>query len=211
MLSVGLAAQNMQLLYMKRNHFCACGSKKRPLANRCLSCAKLERTENAYSLERIGERFWPKVEKTESCWLWTGYVNAAGYGLVSARGGQILVHRMVLELQGVEVPEDKLVLHTCDVKICVNPGHLYIGTHLENMRDMWERNRVNLYLRSGENHGNAKFTDQQVAEMRQRYGTEVKRYTRKGMTSSMLANEYGISRAHLLKIVRGGARTRAPE
>ncbi len=201
--------QCVKSLFMKRNHFCACGSRKRPKANRCLSCAKSERTENAYSLERIADRLWSKVEKTESCWLWTGYANAEGYGLVSARGGQVLAHRMILELEGLDVPADKLVLHTCDVKRCVNPAHLFVGTHLDNCQDKWRKGRG--VVPFGEDHGNAKFTDAQIAEMRLRYGTEVKRYTRKGMTSTMLAKEYGISRGHLLKIVRGGARARAPE
>lgn len=89
----------------------------------------------------LEDRFWSKVEKTITCWLWTAGKNKAGYGRISTKDGIILAHRLSLKLHGIELPENMNALHKCDVPACVNPEHLYVGTQKDNSRDTVTRRR----------------------------------------------------------------------
>lgn len=88
-------------------------------------------------------RFWSKVDRRESadCWNWTGGKNGGGYGSLTVKGERILAHRFVWEITHGPIPDGLLCLHKCDRPPCVNPNHLYIGTHEDNMRDKMERYR----------------------------------------------------------------------
>jgi hypothetical protein len=88
------------------------------------------------------DRFWSKVEKSDYCWMWTASCTAQGYGqFVSADGSIVGAHRYCYEITKGPIPEGLKVLHTCDVRACVRPDHLYAGTHEDNMRDVVERQR----------------------------------------------------------------------
>jgi hypothetical protein len=86
------------------------------------------------------EDFWNKVQKTDSCWLWTGSIRG-GYGSYSiARQTRVRAHVFMLtHFMNVGIPEGYIVCHTCDVRHCVNPEHLYVGTKSSNAKDWWDR------------------------------------------------------------------------
>ena len=87
------------------------------------------------------ERFNQKINKTNTCWLWTGAQNSKGYGAMSYNGKVINAHRLSYLLHKGEIPDKLIVCHTCDTPRCVNPDHLWLGTHTDNNHDMIKKNR----------------------------------------------------------------------
>lgn len=99
----------------------------------------------------VVERFWPKVAKRgpDDCWLWTAQTNPAGYGqigvgsLTDGTRGYAFAHRVSYELANGPIPPGFFVCHKCDVRRCVNPSHLFLGTQHDNMRDCSRKGRLN--------------------------------------------------------------------
>lgn len=87
-----------------------------------------------YTPEQRIEAFWNKVQKTDTCWLWTGSKNPKGYGQVNWLGKPRPVHIVAYELEVGLVPEGLELDHTCGITICVRPSHLEPVTHRENLR-----------------------------------------------------------------------------
>lgn len=88
------------------------------------------------------ERFFSFVEINGNCWLWSGSLDRrTGYGNFTMKGRSKHCHRAAYLLLVGSVPPGLQVLHTCDVRHCVNPQHLYLGTHADNMRDKIQRSR----------------------------------------------------------------------
>jgi len=94
------------------------------------------------------ERFWAKVNKTDTCWLWTAHCNADGYGEFSINGARILAHRASYLLEHGILPEGLQVLHSCDKPPCVRPTHLFLGTQQDNINDMIVKERDNFFNRN---------------------------------------------------------------
>jgi hypothetical protein len=86
-------------------------------------------------------RFLQKTTKTDSCWLWTGALNSQGYGSIGVNGKSVSAHRFSYELYVGEIPAGMVVCHSCDVRHCVNPEHLWVGTTADNNRDMFTKDR----------------------------------------------------------------------
>lgn len=108
------------------------------------------------------ERFYAKVEKSESCWIWIGAMSWNGYGRFAERKHHIVgAHQFAWKLKSGTWP-DGYVLHSCDNRLCVNPDHLRIGTQQDNINDAGLRNRRS----RGSTHGHAKFTERDIAEIR---------------------------------------------
>lgn len=136
-------------------------------------------------------RFWEKVEKRDDgCWLWKG-CTLRGYGLYRVVPGQPMVkaHRLSYEWAKGPVPAGMVVMHSCDVKGCVNPAHLSVGQQKENVRQAVARN----LMPRGEQKPQRKLSQAQVVEIRARAAA--------GESVAVLAREYGISSPNAQSIV----------
>ena len=146
------------------------------------------------------ERFWAKVDKSGECWLWTASIGGNGYGQfkVTPDASPIRAHRFSYELHFGEIPEGMLVCHRCDVKLCVQPKHLFLGTPADNMADMVSKGRANGghggWWSAGKRPNRCKLTDEQVAEIRRRYTNE---------SSRALAREFGIDPSGIVRVANG--------
>lgn len=89
----------------------------------------------------VHERMDRKTQKTSTCWLWTGALNTAGRGILRVNYQTKQAHRLSFERHKGPIPDGMCVCHTCDVGNCVNPNHLWLGTHQENMTDMANKGR----------------------------------------------------------------------
>lgn len=105
--------------------------------------------KHAATEDTLLKRFWKRVQKTDSCWIWTGTKLWNGYGSLSlgrARGFSIdqkhYAHRVSWLIHNGEIPDGIFVCHRCDNPICVRPDHLFLGTPLDNMRDMISKGRA---------------------------------------------------------------------
>ncbi len=146
----------------------------------------------------VGDRFWRKVRKTETCWLWTGMIHRAhGYGQLSrgaAERGLVYAHRASWEIHNGPVPARMCVLHKCDVRRCVRPDHLALGTPGDNMRSKVQKGpgrRVR-----GEQQWQAKLTVADVREIRAHFIAG-------HYTLAALAKKFGVSVPTVQQIVKG--------
>lgn len=129
-----------------------------------------------------------------ACIEWTRCKNANGYGVLRRGGRNHLVHRVALfDFMGIKA-SNLHVLHKCDNPGCVNPEHLYLGTHARNMADMKTRRRAKAGpgQGSGESNPASKLTAEQVLEIRRRTGEPQRR----------LAREFGVIQQTISDIQR---------
>lgn len=123
---------------------------------------------NQFTYPSHEERFWVKVDKSggeDACWLWIAHRNENGYGTFGWKGNNSeKAHRVAYELAYGVAPEQLYVLHTCDNPPCVNPKHLFLGTHQDNTDDRDRKGRN--VVQYGENHWATKIPDDKVTEIR---------------------------------------------
>lgn len=133
------------------------------------------------------------VRSDGGCLLWTGYTQPNGYGWVNVAGLKIAAHRLAMILAGIALPPDMDACHRCDVRNCVEPAHLYVGTRRQNMADCTARGRHNKPV--GAAHWRAKLSDTEVTELRRRRAL--------GETTTSIAEAFGINTGTVSRIARG--------
>jgi hypothetical protein len=144
--------------------------------------------------QEVVDRFWAKVKtgSSDECWPWTGSTDGHGYGQISIQRFPRKATRIALILDGRN-PGNLCALHKCDNPPCCNPGHLYVGTKLENSTDMVRRRRHQTDPARGEKHYASKITEEVVREIRRR--------AERGELQRSIADSFGIDRTMVSKIV----------
>lgn len=121
------------------------------------------------------------------CWLWSGNMQPAGYGVIwdrkDGRKRNIFAHRASWRINVGEIPDGMVVCHRCDTPACVNPAHLFLGTQRDNLRDMFAKGRH-------QRHGQ-KLTPKQVVAIRN-----------DARPCSAVAADYGVGRSTVSRVRR---------
>lgn len=138
------------------------------------------------------DRLWARIHKTSTCWIWVGGKNDGGYGIVRVNGRDERAHRYMYEWANGPIPPDLYVCHRCDNRACVNPDHLFLGTHEDNMKDMRAKGREARERKLPQ----TKLLDSDVLEIKRRYAAG-------GISQTELAYEYGVSVTLICAVVRG--------
>ena len=149
--------------------------------------------------ETFRKRFWAKVNKTDSCWLWSAAKdNGTGYGVIGKGhhdNGTVTVHTASWILHKGFIPEGMYVLHNCpngDNKLCVNPDHLWLGTHADNMKDGINKGTST----AGERNPMAKLTQEKADAIREEYAHG-------GVFMHDIAAKYGVCKQTVCSIIHG--------
>jgi hypothetical protein len=135
-------------------------------------------------------RFWNKVEKTDSCWNYTGLLDRDGYGIYYDKDlkKQFRAHRYSAQTAGLDI-KGKVVCHKCDNPKCVNPDHLFVGTQQDNLCDMVAKKRH--YHNRPRKKGIYKLTPENQIEI-----------TESGMSAAELAKKFGVHKTSIYRIKR---------
>jgi len=143
-----------------------------------LLTATMEITDNRL------KNFWSKVNKTESCWKWTAFKGNTGYGYFWDGKKMERAHRASWIIHNGEIQKGLCVLHKCDNPSCVNPGHLYLGTQLDNAKDRDSKGRG---VTPAPRFGFTKIPKEQIVKIREIYKSGTKTHT-------VLSREFGVCR-----------------
>jgi len=139
--------------------------------------------------DKVLERFWKYVDKTDNCWIWKASLNTYGYGCFWWNKKQHQAHRASWYIKHGN-HSDKLLLHSCDNPACVNPEHIREGTQADNMKDKVIRRRQV----KGQNHGQSRLTEGQVLAILKKYS--------EGVSTRTLGKQYGVSKTAIIYIQR---------
>jgi|ERR1700734_88650 len=144
------------------------------------------KTQNLFAI-----LFDKAMVQPNGCWEYAGARYPTGYGQFTMEGKNVRAHRIAYLLCVDDIPEGLFVLHTCDNRACLNPDHLYVGTHEDNMKDRSTRNRQARHI--GSTNGLSVLTEIKVKE--------IKLLFREGKLSNReIAEEYDVGMSTIANI-----------
>jgi hypothetical protein len=142
------------------------------------------------------ERLLKNTKEENGCWIWCGGTRVkSGYGGIKVNGKTISTHRYSYQLHYGAIPAGLFVCHKCDNPKCINPDHLFLGTNSDNMKDAYNKGRLNLPTNGGFKTGNKpinrKLTEEQVIQIKEILKTRGKK-TLKKIAEEFNVKEYVI-------------------
>jgi hypothetical protein len=138
--------------------------------------------DEEFRKENYTKRFEKRVIKKDGCWEWKGCMHHSGYlPFKTMDRKNDFAHRASWRIYRGEIPEDRIVCHSCDNKRCTNPDHLFLGTYKENTANMYAKGRGNI----GEKNHKSMLEENQVRD--------IKNLLKTGVTMTRIAKDYGVS------------------
>jgi hypothetical protein len=129
-----------------------------------------------------------RIEKDGECWIWKKQLNSSGYGKLKINTKHSTAHRESYKIFNGEIPEGMLILHSCNKPACINPEHLRLGTHKDNMQDRTEAGSV-----SGERNPSAILTNDQV--------NQIKKMLSENLPQAHIGRLFGVGR-HVIHFIK---------
>lgn len=148
----------------------------------------MPRGKIAQPLSRLSGMYMPVTES--GCWIWLLALSERGYGSIKHKGKMLKAHRASWMIYRGPIPDGVDVLHQCDIRCCINPDHLFLGTQADNIADMLKKNRA-ADMR-GQKNSNAKLTWDDVRAIRSMGGT-----------NQSVADYYGVGKS-IIGHIRNG-------
>lgn len=192
---------------------CSCGNIKSYRSDllkcgRRKSCGCIHSPKSEEYLKKVEKRLLNQSKRVGECLEWTGRLNPMGYGIFKLRSSEtkgltyvtpkrsnisLSTHRVAYKIWVGDIPKGLYVLHRCDNRLCIEPSHMYLGTHQDNMNDMMKKNRQN--KRPGALHHMTNFTEKEIIEIR--------RLWKEGLeTQTGLSRKYKVGLSTIHNIVR---------
>ena len=154
---------------------------------------KKTKSVNQHTALPMPERLLSKVAYGFSdCWTFIGALTSDGYGILHGHGEK-LAHRASYKEFCGSIPQSMMVLHKCDNPMCVNPEHLFVGTHADNMRDMKNKGRAHRPI--GSKNPKSKINSESASQIRLLFAS--------GESTKSLALKFPISQSSIYRIIRG--------
>lgn len=145
-------------------------------------------------------RFYAKIKVNGyGCWEWQAWKDPKGYGYFFFNGKKTRAHRASFAIHRGVIPEDLIVMHSCDNPSCVNPEHLFVGTYSDNANDMHSKGRGN--TPHGERHSQSKLKRKDIPKIRC--------MSNEGKTSKHIAAMFNVSKGAIQHVLKGRTWVRA--
>lgn len=147
-------------------------------------------------IKRFSNKY--KIDPETNCWIWQATKTGRGiakYGYLKVNKTMKVAHRISYEIFKGPIPDGLNVCHKCDVYSCVNPDHLFLGTQIDNMKDMIKKGRSSKNI--GENNIQCKLSEQIVNNIRNIYNKNPK------VNKSSIAREYNVTPTTICNIIKG--------
>ena len=143
--------------------------------------------------------FYSISEPNSGCLLWAGYADTLGYGKLKVKNRMLFAHRVAWEQVNGPIPAGMIICHKCDVPSCINPAHLFLGTHSDNAADRVRKGRQSNARLRGALNGRARLTIKEVTAIR----SDVR-------GQRAIAADYGVCQSHVSRIRSGDRGTWLP-